>query len=166
MFVQTIYESRITGGFGPLVLLALQKASVERNREAGVTSFLFHNNERIFQVVEGKSAPVTEIVTLIRTSKLHSDIKVRASLRCKQRSFPRWYFGATNRDDPHFKRVYGALQKQEFFNLDVVEAVQILQMVASRKRRAVKMDQFSVRVRNFKKDHEPRKLKSVNQQTA
>ncbi|MCP5088558.1 MAG: BLUF domain-containing protein [Rhodobacteraceae bacterium] len=166
MFVQTIYESRITGSFRPLVLLALQKTSVKRNCEAGVTSFLFHDKERIFQVLEGTPEAVTQIAKHIRESKLHTDIKVRASMRCKIRSFPHWFFGATSSVDPYFKRAYGALHKQEFFNLDVVEAVQILQIVASRKRRSVKMDQFSVRARNFKTNRTPHALKNVRKQPA
>ncbi len=161
MFVQTVYESQITGSFGPLALLALQKTAVIRNRERGITSFLYHDKGRLFHVVEGKPDTLEDTMARIGNSSLHKDIKVRAMLRCEKRSFPRWYFGATNADDPHFKRVYGALKKAQFFNLDVVEAVQILQMVASRKRRAVKMDQFSIKVRNFNRNKEPRGLLAV-----
>ena len=161
MFVQTVYESRITGNFGPLALLALQKSAVIRNQEKGITSFLYHNNKRIFHVVEGYPDVLQDTMERIGMSAQHNDIKVRASLRCKKRSFPRWYFGATNAGDPHFQRVFRALNKSAFFNLDVVEAIQILQMVASRKRRAVKMDQFSIKVRNFNLSKEPRDLLAV-----
>jgi len=161
MFVQTVYESKITGSFGPLVLLALQKSSVTRNRELGITSFLYHDDRRIFQVVEGEADVLHDTMGRIGTSLQHDEIKVRASMRCKKRSFPRWYFGATNAEDPHFKRVFRALKKPTFFNLDVVDAIQILQMVASRKRRAVKMDQFSIKVRNFNQSKEPRTLQAV-----
>ncbi len=161
MFVQSIYESRITGSFGPLALLSLQKLAMTRNCKADVTSFLYHDKILIFQVVEGKPGNVAEIMDWIGKSRKHKDVKVRAILRCNRRSFPHWYFGATNCDDHHFKRVYGALNKPAFFNLDVVEAVQILQMVASRKRRAVKMDQFSAKTRNFKSNKEPRPLQAI-----
>lgn len=161
MFVQNIYESRITGNFGPLVLLALQKRAVIRNRELGITSFLYHDGERIFQVVEGDSEVITTTMGRIETSDLHDNIKARAMFRCKKRSFPHWYFGATHAQDPHFLRVFRALKKPPFFKLDVLEAVQILQMVAQKKRRAVKMDQFSIKVRNFNKNKEPRVLLAV-----
>lgn len=161
MFVQTIYESRITGNFGPLTLLALQKQAVMHNRKKGITSFLYHDNTRIFQVVEGRPSNLRETMGRIGGSDLHHEIKLRATLRCKIRSFPHWFFGATNARDPHFLRAYRALKKPAFFNLDVVEAVQILQFVASRKRRAVKMDQFSIKVRNFNANKEPRALLAV-----
>ncbi len=161
MFVQTVYESRITGNFGPLVLLALQKSAVVRNRELGITSFLYHDTERIFQVVEGDSDVLTSTMGRIQASNLHTDIKARAMLRCEERSFAHWYFGATHAQDPHFLRVYRALKKPPFFKLDVVDAVQILQMVARKKRRAVKMDQFSIKVRNFNRNKEPRALLAV-----
>ncbi len=161
MFVQTIYESRITGKFGPLVLLALQKSAIVRNRELGITSFLYHDGERIFQVVEGEPDVLTSTMGRIGASDLHNNIKARAMLRCEKRSFPHWYFGATHSEDPHFLRVYRALKKPPFLKLDVLEAVQILQMVAQKKRRAVKMDQFSIKVRNFNKNKEPRVLLAV-----
>lgn len=161
MFLQTVFESKIIGSFGPLALLSLQKDAVVENQKLGITSFLFHDGARIFQVLEGKPDILDDTMRRIGTLSYHKNIKLRASMRCEKRSFPKWYFGATNDQDPHFQRVFRSLKKPSFFNLDVVEAIQILQMVASRKRRAVKVDQFSIKLRNVDNPKEPQPLLAI-----
>jgi len=158
MFVQTIYESRITGDFGPLALLSLQKKAVTRNRDLGITSFLYHDTERILHVVEGRQDMLNETMGRIEASNRHTDIKIRSILRCETRSFPHWYFGTTTAQDPYFQRVFRALRKPAFFKLDVLEAMQILQMVASKKRRAVKMNKYRIKLHDFNENKKSQKL--------
>ncbi|MEM7441632.1 MAG: BLUF domain-containing protein [Pseudomonadota bacterium] len=149
MLTRAFYQSRIKGKFGPLVLLTLQKKCVRRNREAGVTSFLFHDHEQIFQVLEGEDAQVQAALQRINASTTHKDMKIRAVMRSEKREFETWSFGATNVDDPDYKRAANAAHVQDFFNLDVLQADRVLSIVASRKRRAVKMDSQNAFFRNL-----------------
>lgn len=161
MLTRLYYESRITGRFGPLVLLGLQKTCVPRNRDAGLSSFLFHNGEKIFQVIEGEAQAVERCMKRIEGNDLHSDISIRAVMRCPDRAFQRWYFGATHEDDPDYRRVSNAAYLGDFFALDVLQAERLLGIVASRKRRAVKRDDFNFKVRNFEGSAAPRRLFAV-----
>ncbi|MEM6620193.1 MAG: hypothetical protein AAF631_12970, partial [Pseudomonadota bacterium] len=97
----------------------------------------------------------------IAGSPLHDRIRIRAMMRCEDRAFPRWSFGATNVDDRDFKRAANAGHFPDFFALDVLQAERLLGIVASRKRRAVKMDMVSVRQRNFHPTKSPRALNAV-----
>ena len=93
MFVQGIYESRIASQFGPLVLLGLHQKAMKRNQEMGLTSFMYYDERRIFQVVEGERKKVSRMLGMIGRSALHDDLKVRAVLSRTERSFPHWPFG-------------------------------------------------------------------------
>ena len=166
MLTRTFYESRLTGPFGPLVLLSLQKKCLRWNRERGITSFLFHDTQRVLQVIEGEAEDVEACMERIKQSPLHDNIKIRAMMRCPDRLFGHWYFGATHVDDVDFKRALTAGRLPNFFDLDILQAERVLSIVASRKRRAVKMDEFSIKVRNFQTDRKPRALFAVEQSRA
>lgn len=149
MLTRAFYESRVRGKFGPLVLLTLQKKCLRRNREAGITSFLFHDHHRIFQVLEGEDAQVQTTLKRISAATTHQDVKIRAIMRSERREFQTWHFGATNVDDPDYKRAANAGHVRDFFGLDVLQADRILSIVASRKRRAVKAETQNALFRNF-----------------
>lgn len=149
MLNRIYYESRITGRFGPLALLALQKRCVRRNLEANITSFMFFDKTRIFQVLEGDSGAIDATMKRIVDNKMHSDVKIRAIMRCPERQFAHWPFGATTVHDADFKRVMNASQQSDFFALDVLQAERFLGIIASRKRRAVRMGEFAAKSRSF-----------------
>ena len=161
MLTRAFYESRITGRFGPLILLTLQRKCLQRNREAGITSYLFHDHERVFQVVEGEEDAVQDCLRRIGRSDLHDNIRIRAIMRCPERAFERWHFGATNIDDKDYRRVAVAGHMPDFFALDVLRAERLLSIVASRKRRAVKADAMAVALHNFAAGQAPKLLHSV-----
>jgi hypothetical protein len=158
MLNRIFYESRISGRFGPLALLALQKSATRRNLEAEITSFLFYDKCRIFQILEGETKSVEKTMARIVGNRLHKDVKIRANMRCDARNFSHWPFGATHIDDPDFRRVINASQQSEFFALDVLQAERALGIIASRKRRAVKLDEYAMKVRNFDGEEKPRRL--------
>ena len=149
MLNRIYYESRIAGQMGPVSLLALQKKSMRRNVKAGITSFLFYDSERIFQVLEGDAEAIDKTMRRITANRLHEGVKIRAILRSNNRVFGHWPFGATHVRDPDFKRVMIASQQADFMALDVLQAERVLSIVASRKRRALKMDAMSDKMRQF-----------------
>lgn len=161
MLTRVFYQSRITGSFGPMVVLSLQTRCQKRNRDAGITSFLFHDHKRIFQVIEGPALQVGAAMQRIRDSKLHTQIEERAVMQSTTREFAQWSFGATNCDDPDYRRLALAGQVGNFFNLDVLAAERLLSMVASRKRRAMAADMRAVMSRNFDPDRPPVRLHVV-----
>lgn len=161
MVSRVFYQSRIIGNFGPLALLGLQKKCSKRNIELGLSSFLFFDQTRIFQVIEGDSKAVDDAMVRIAGNKLHDDLKIRAIMNCNERKFKHWAFGGTNYDDTDFKRAMNASQQNDFFTLDVLQAERLLYMIASRKRRALKVDDYSVKLRNFSGIKEPRGLFSA-----
>jgi hypothetical protein len=138
MLNRVFYESRAISRFGPITLLGLQKRCVQLNLENDITSFMFSDQKRIFQVLEGPEAKVDATMARIVDNRLHDNVKIRAIMRDSERKFQHWPFGATNLDDPDFKRVMNAGQ------------------IASRKRRAVKTDEYSVKLRNFSRQRPPR----------
>ncbi len=150
MYHRIFYESKIKGRFGPVALLSMQKKSARRNLDAGITSFLYYDKTRIFQVLEGEQAAVDETLTRITANKLHTDVKIRAILRCDARKFEHWAFGATHMADADFKRVMIASQQSDFFSLDVLQAERFLSIVASRKRRSMKSGGLAAKVLQFK----------------
>lgn len=156
MLNRVFYESRVVSQFGPITLLGLQKRCVQRNIADDVTSFMFSDRKRIFQVVEGPTEAVDATMARIADNRLHTDVKVRAIMRGTERCFKHWPFGATNADDPDFKRVMNAGQMSDFFALDVLQAEKVLSIISSRKRRAVKVDEYSVKLRNFSRQRPPR----------
>lgn len=143
------YESRITGRFGPLALLTLQKKCLRRNIESGITSFLFLDRQRIFQVLEGEIADVDATMERIICHRMHKEIKIRAVMRCSDRKFKSWPFGVTTLHDSEFKRVMNAGMQRDFFRLDVLQAERFLGIIASRKRRAVRPEKFEMTARRF-----------------
>lgn len=156
MLNRVFYESRATGQFGPITLLGLQKRCVQRNLKENITSFVFSDRQRIFQVIEGPDEAVEATMTRIAKNRLHTDLKIRAIMRGTDRKFKHWQFGATNSDDPEFKRVMNAGFMGDFFSLDVLQAEKVLGIIASRKRRAVKVDEYSAKLRNFSRQRPPR----------
>ncbi|WP_069299696.1 BLUF domain-containing protein [Neptunicoccus sediminis] len=143
------YESRITGRLGPLALLTLQKKCVRRNIESGITSFLFVDRQRIFQVLEGETEDVDATMERIASHRMHKDIKVRAIMRCSERKFTSCPFGVTTLHDAEFKRVMNAGMQRDFFKLDVLQAERFLGIIASRKRRALRPEEFEASARRF-----------------
>ncbi|PLS22141.1 BLUF domain-containing protein [Neptunicoccus cionae] len=143
------YESRIAGRFGPLALLTLQKKCVRRNIEAGITSYLYIGKQRIFQILEGETGDVDATMERIVRHRMHKEIKIRAVMRCSKRKFSNWPFGVTTRHDPDFKRVMNAGMQPDFFKLDVLQAERFLGIIASRKRRAVRPEEFETTAKRF-----------------
>lgn len=143
------YESRITGRLGPLALLTLQKKCVRRNIESGITSFLFFDRQRIFQVLEGETGDVDATMERIDSHRMHQNIKVRAIMRCSERKFTNCPFGVTTLHDAEFKRVMNAGMQRDFFKLDVLQAERFLGIIASRKRRAVRPADFASNARRY-----------------
>jgi hypothetical protein len=161
MFNRVYYQSKIAHKFGPLTVLSLQKKCLRRNTDDSVTSFMYYDGRCIFQVLEGLPEVVEATLSRIAANPLHRDIRIRAMMRCPERKFAHWPFGATHSSDADFKRVMNASQQSDFFALDVLQAERLLSIIASRKRRAVKVDQFSVKVRNFTAGRHPRGLFSI-----
>ena len=165
MLNRVFYESCAVGRFGPITLLGLQKRCVQRNIKDDVTSFMFSDQNRIFQVVEGPELAVEATMTRISENRLHENLKIRAIMRGTERKFKHWPFGATSSDDPDFKRVMTAGLMTDFFALDVLQAEKVLGIIASRKRRAVKVDEYSLKLRNFSRQRPPRGFFAVPDKT-
>jgi hypothetical protein len=166
MLNRVFYESRAISRFGPITLLGLQKKCVQRNLQDDVTSFLFSDQKRIFQVIEGPEKAVDDTMARIAANRLHDTLKIRAIMRGTERRFKHWPFGATSSDDPDFKRVMNAGQMKDFFALDVLQAEKVLGIISSRKRRAVKIDEYSLKLRNFSRHRPPRGFFSVPEKAA
>lgn len=161
MLNRVFYESRAISRFGPITLLGLQKRCVQRNLAEDVTSFMFSDQKRIFQVLEGPEQAVDATMARISNNRLHENLKIRAIMRGTERKFKHWPFGATSMDDPDFKRVMNAGLMSDFFALDVLQVEKVLGIIASRKRRAVKVDEYSLKLRNFSRQRPPRGFFSV-----
>lgn len=149
MLVRAFYQSRIIGKFGPVSLLTLQRKCLERNREAGITSFLYHDEARIFQVLEGPGDAVDDCLARISADPVHDSLQIRAMMRSETAEFPHWHFGATTSEDPDFRRAANAAHVSDFFLLDVLQADRILSMIANRKRRATGSALYSVMFRDL-----------------
>ena len=146
MLNRVFYESRAVTRFGSITLLGLQKRCVQRNLADDITSFIFSDQKRIFQVIEGLEKAVDAPMARIAKNRLHDTLRIRAIMRGTERRFKHWPFGATSMDDPDFKRVMNAGQMNDFFALNVLQAEKVLGIISSRKRRAVKMDESSLKM--------------------
>ena len=156
MLNRVFYESRAVSRFGPITLLGLQKRRVQRNLKDDITSFMFSDQKRIFQVLEGPEKLLDDAMARIADNRLHDNLKIRAIMRGMERKFKHWPFGATSMDDPDFKQVMNAGLMNDFFALDVLQAEKVLGIISSRKRCAIKVDEYSLKMRNFSRQRPPR----------
>lgn len=142
MFVQSVYQSQSRDPILGHRLFPFQNRAMEFNALNGITSFLFSDQSRIFQVLEGEPANVARAMDRIQASTFHANVKLRRLINVRQRQFEGWVLGTSNDRDPRFRRALGSLYRSDFFKIDTQQAVKILQIVASRKRRSFDFEAF------------------------
>lgn len=140
LIVQMVYQSTLARPLDPLTLLGILNTAKPANALGGVTSFMYHDATRVFQVFEGAQQAVKAAMERTAASRLHQNLKTRAIMRADNRSFPGYDFGTTHVDDPVFRQVHTTFANPGFFDLNVLDAIRTLRIVGQRKRRALNRD--------------------------
>ncbi len=154
MFVQTIYDSCAHMHISQHDIDMIAAQSLPYNLKNGLTSYLYHDDWRFLQVIEGRPAEISAVMARIDQSPMHHTMKVRLMCRKSTRDFERWPFGNLSLDDTELCRVLKSMGLRDLFKTNVLEAVKILSRTAGRKYRTMSRLEKQVLVR-------PELLKSV-----
>jgi len=135
MYVQTIYESRAHTRITRNDIAKIAAKAMPHNRKKGITSFMYYDDWRFLQVIEGRPAQVAETMKRIVACPLHHSFKVRLMNRNMVRGFEEWHFGTMHADDFELRRILKNMGYADLFQTNVLEALKVLKRAAGRKYR-------------------------------
>jgi hypothetical protein len=137
MYVQTIYDSRARAHISEQDIAQIAAKAKSYNIANGLTGFLYYDDWRFLQVIEGHPAQVAEAMKRITKDPIHHSVKVRLMNRIMTRSFGGWPFGVFCASDPDLRRIVKLMGYKDLFESNVVDAIKIMKRVAGRKYRAM-----------------------------
>jgi FAD-dependent sensor of blue light len=137
MFVQTIYDSRAHVRITDHDIARITAQSLPYNLANGLTSYLYYDDWRFLQVLEGRPAQVADAMARIDANPMHHCVKVRLMTRSTTRDFEGWPIGTLSADDTELRRVLKSFGFKDVFQCNVLEAIKILRRVAGRKLRTM-----------------------------
>ncbi|MFK5998312.1 MAG: BLUF domain-containing protein [Rhodobacterales bacterium] len=137
MFVQTIYDSRAIAHINQRDIDVLTAQSLPYNLKNGLTSFLYYDDWRFLQVIEGCPENVAAVMARIDRNRIHHNLKVRLMSRKSTRDFARWPFGSISQADTELHHVLKSMGLRDLFKTNVLEAIKILSRTAGRKYRTM-----------------------------
>jgi len=86
-----VYVSEATLGFDTLSIESLAADSAARNVVAGITGYLYYEDGRFLQYVEGDDAAVDKLMDRIRLDPRHRLIHEVETTDLGERRFPSWH---------------------------------------------------------------------------
>jgi hypothetical protein len=137
MFVHTIYESRAHTRISEQDISQISDSAMRNNVKHGLTSFLYFDNWRFLQIIEGRPASVADVMKRIADNPMHHSLKVRLMNRSSIRNFEGWGFGAIGADDFELRRVVKNMGYKDLFQTNVLDTVKVLKRTAGRKYRTM-----------------------------
>ncbi len=78
------------------VLDDISQQSQIRNAEKHITGVLFYHNGKFIQFIEGDESNLRDIMSLIKTSRRHTNLSYLVDEGVKQRGFSEWNMGCFN----------------------------------------------------------------------
>lgn len=87
MFVHTIYQSRARVRITENDIVGITAQSLSNNVKNGLTSFMYYDDTRFLQIIEGRPAEVASAMKRITKNSLHHSITVRVMNRSSTRNF-------------------------------------------------------------------------------
>lgn len=137
MYVQTIYDSRARAHISDQDVAQIITDAKPYNITNGLTGFLYYDDWRFLQVIEGHPAQVAEAMKRITKNPIHHSVKVRLINRTMVRSFSGWPFGVLSASDPSLRRIIKLMGYNDLFEANVLDAIKIMKRVAGRKYRGM-----------------------------
>lgn len=137
MFVHTIYESRAHTRISEHDISQVSASALQNNIRHGLTSFLYFDDWRFLQIIEGRPASVADAMQRIADNPMHHSLKVRLMSRSSIRNFEGWAFGAIGADDFELRRVVKNLGYKNLLQTNVLDTVKVLKRTAGRKYRTM-----------------------------
>ncbi|MBL4749406.1 MAG: BLUF domain-containing protein [Amylibacter sp.] len=137
MYVQTIYDSRARAHISDQDIVQITAKAQPYNIANGLTGFLYYDDWRFLQVIEGHPAQVAEVMKQITKDPIHHSVKVRLMNRTMVRSFGGWPFCALSASDPDLRRVVKLMGYNDLFETNVVNAIKVMKRAAGRKYRVM-----------------------------
>ena len=137
MYVQTIYDSRARAHISDQDIVQITANAKPYNIANGLTGFLYYDDWRFLQVIEGHPAQVAEAMKRITMDPIHHSVKVRLMNRTMVRSYSGWPFGILSASDPDLRRVVKLMGYRDLFETNVVDAIKVMKRAAGRKYRVM-----------------------------
>lgn len=137
MFVHTIYESRAHTRISEHDILQISASALHNNIRHGLTSFLYFDDWRFLQIIEGSPASVADAMKRIVDNPMHHLLKVRLMNRSSIRNFEGWSFGAISADDFELRRIVKNLGYKDLLQTNVLDTIKVLKRTAGRKYRTM-----------------------------
>lgn len=85
-----VYSSQAEVAFDGALLKELESHAARRNAELGVTGYLYFEEGRFFQYIEGRDQVVTEMMSRIQADYRHTVRQVIHDDHLLDRRFPSW----------------------------------------------------------------------------
>jgi hypothetical protein len=137
MFVHTIYESRAHTRISEHDISQISDSAMRNNIKHGLTSFMYFDNWRFLQIIEGRPASVADAMQRIADNPMHHSLKVRLMNRSSVRNFEGWAFGAISNDDFELRRVVKNMGYKDLLQTNVLDTIKVLKRTAGRKYRTM-----------------------------
>ncbi|WP_282603627.1 BLUF domain-containing protein [Paracoccus sp. PARArs4] len=93
-----LYRSAAAPDLGSEDLKRILAVARQRNEEHGLTGCLHHEDGMFFQWLEGPTAPLAEVVAMIRADRRHEALAVLDQGPIAQRRFHDWRMRFSDRD--------------------------------------------------------------------
>lgn len=84
------YVSRFSREMGPSEVEALVQHAASKNAGLGITGVLLTTGQLFYQVIEGPSAEVGALFSIIREDVRHTDVLMLSDSQAAHRLFPDW----------------------------------------------------------------------------
>ncbi|MGB0721192.1 MAG: BLUF domain-containing protein [Gammaproteobacteria bacterium] len=104
---RVIYTSRATATFDERALIDLLHDSRGFNSVDGITGILLHRDGIFFQVLEGETDVIEDVLDRIRHDPRHEQVEVVADDTVTERIFESWSMGFADVSDPALSQLPG-----------------------------------------------------------
>ena len=100
--IQLAYTSIANRTQSRAQLLSLLQQARLSNQTQNITGILLYKDKSFFQVIEGDTLAVTNLMIAITQDKRHQDIDILFNRRIEKRDFDAWSMGYVNIDDQSY----------------------------------------------------------------
>lgn len=88
--IQLAYTSSAAESLGSGDVFKIIETSARNNAGAQLSGFLIYANQQFFQVIEGPSSAIDELMQRLRHDPRHHTIEIVHRANVSSRSFPKW----------------------------------------------------------------------------
>ena len=85
-----LYNSRALSVFDSTQLKALSDQAAERNKTLGITGYLYYENQKFLQYLEGELETLETLMAIIEKDPRHEVVSVLRTASLSVRKFPNW----------------------------------------------------------------------------